>query len=105
MEAKIYSPVGKFAERAKLCVVSQCYKASVCANGITSLSLSDSCNISCTLSHSKSPNHQPTDTLSRNLHNRNGPTFHDDTTGRRPCTQLCRPLHTRSIWPTSQSGG
>ena len=41
-----------------------CYRASVCAFGITSLSLSDSCNISFILSHSESPNHQPTDTLS-----------------------------------------
>ena len=47
-----------------------CYRASVCAIGITSLSLSDSYNISFILSHSKAPNHQPTDTLSRNLHNR-----------------------------------
>ena len=84
-----------------------CYRASVCAIGITSLSLSDSCNMSFILSHCNHQitNHQPTDTLSRNLHNRNGPTFHGDSTGRRSCTWLCRPLHTRSIWHTSHTGG
>jgi len=61
-----------------------CYRASVCAFGITSLSLSDSCNISFILSHSESPNHQPTDTLSLSQSTQSQrtdvPRWHDGTT-------------------------
>jgi len=97
-----YTPLSLFI------IMWWCYRASVCAIGITSLSLSDSYNISFILSHCNHQitNHQPTDTLSRNLHSQRTdvPRWLDGTT-RRPCTRLCSPLYTRSICPTSQTGG
>jgi len=52
-------------------------------------------------------NHQPTDTLSHNLHNRNGPTFRDHSTGRHdgPAHGCAGPyIQGRSGLPAYQTG-
>jgi len=76
--------VTTYAERLTKIGLWWCYRANVCAIGITSLSLSDSCNISFILSHSESPNHQPTDTLSLSqstqLQRTDVPRWHDEIT-------------------------